>query len=186
MDVAVAAKSDAARFLSVKDVVVRFGGICALNGISFEMRRGDILGLIGPNGAGKTTLFNCLSRLYQPSSGSIVFLGHDILKVPASRIAGHGIGRTFQNVASFAHLSVLDNIRIGAHSRSSGNFVFDAIRLPWSRRTEKEIDAIADELVDTLDLRDVAEPPRAGAPLCRAEKGGAGARAGHRAATASA
>jgi branched-chain amino acid transport system ATP-binding protein len=163
MVVVVATEGD--QFLSVENVVVRFGGICALNGISFEMRRGEILGLIGPNGAGKTTLFNCLNRLYQPSSGNIVFVGHSILQVPASKIAGCGIGRTFQNVASFANLTVFDNIRIGAHSRSGGNFILDAMRTPGSRRTEKEIDEIAGDLVDDLDLGDVAHRPVQGLPF---------------------
>jgi branched-chain amino acid transport system ATP-binding protein len=153
---AVAGNGEARQFLSIEDVVVRFGGIHALNRVSFEMRRGEILGVIGPNGAGKTTLFNCLSRLYRPSAGRIVFLGRNILTMPACRIAGWGIGRTFQNVASFAGLTVLDNIRIGAHSRVGGNFVGDALRLPSSRRAEKEIDEIARALVDDLDLSDVA------------------------------
>src|SRR4051812_34748987 len=87
--------------LSVRDITVTFGGIVALNGISFDMQEGQILGLIGPNGAGKTTLFNCLSRLYQPSRGDITMNGVSILKRPAHRIAEIGIGRTFQNVSLF-------------------------------------------------------------------------------------
>jgi branched-chain amino acid transport system ATP-binding protein len=165
MDAAVAAEGEAQPFLSIRDVVVRFGGICALNGVSFEMRRGEILGLIGPNGAGKTTLFNCLSRLYAPSSGSIVFRCRNVLQTPASRIAGSGIGRTFQNVASFANLTALDNIRIGAHSRFGGNFVGDALRLRGSRHTEREIDAIAGALVDDLELGEVALTPVRGLPF---------------------
>ena len=87
--------------LAVRDVSVVFGGIVALNGVSFDMHQGQILGLIGPNGAGKTTLFNCLSRLYQPSSGDILMEGTSILSRPPHRIAEIGIGRTFQNVALF-------------------------------------------------------------------------------------
>lgn len=109
--------------LAVRDVSVVFGGIVALNGVSFDMQRGQILGLIGPNGAGKTTLFNCLSRLYQPSSGDILMEGRSILSRPAYKIAEIGIGRTFQNVALFANLSVLDNVRIGAHSHTSSDIV---------------------------------------------------------------
>jgi branched-chain amino acid transport system ATP-binding protein len=156
MDGAVAANGDAAQFLSIQDVVVRFGGILALNGIGFEMRRGEILGLIGPNGAGKTTLFNCLSRLYTPTSGSISFLGHNVLDLPVNQIAGYGIGRTFQNVASFANLTVLDSVRIGAHANRRGNLVSDALRLPGSRRNEQAIDEIAWELIDYLTLGDMA------------------------------
>jgi len=99
--------------LAVRDVSVVFGGIIALNGVSFDMQQGQILGLIGPNGAGKTTLFNCLSRLYQPSAGDILMEGKSILRRPPHRIAEIGIGRTFQNVALFPNLSVLDNVRVG-------------------------------------------------------------------------
>src|SRR5579862_8316085 len=122
--------------LAVRDVSVVFGGIIALNGVSFDMQRGQILGLIGPNGAGKTTLFNCLSRLYQPSSGDILMEGVSILKRPPHRIAEIGIGRTFQNVALFSNLSVFDNVRIGADSKPSSDVVSDALRLPGIRRAE--------------------------------------------------
>jgi branched-chain amino acid transport system ATP-binding protein len=149
----------------VRDVAVRFGGIVALDGISFELPEGQILGLIGPNGAGKTTLFNCLSRLYTPSSGDILFEGRSILGRSAHRIAEIGIGRTFQNVALFPHLSVLDNIMIGAHSRSRSDFVSDALRLPWVRRGEVELERAARGLADDLELRGVAHQPVAGLPF---------------------
>src|SRR5579864_6810110 len=125
--------------LAVRDVSVVFGGIVALNGVSFDMQRGQILGLIGPNGAGKTTLFNCLSRLYQPSSGDILLEGASILKRAPHRIAEIGIGRTFQNVALFSNLSVLDNVRIGAHAKTTGDIVSDCLRLPGTRRAEAEL-----------------------------------------------
>ena len=112
--------------LAVRDVSVVFGGIIALNGVSFNMHKGAILGLIGPNGAGKTTLFNCLSRLYQPSSGDILMEGSSILTRPAHKIAEIGIGRTFQNVALFPRLTVRQNVMVGAHTRTTGNFVRDA------------------------------------------------------------
>ena len=102
-----------APLLTVRDVSVVFGGIVALNGVSFDMKKGQILGLIGPNGAGKTTLFNCLSRLYQPSQGEILMEGTSILQYQPQKIAEVGIGRTFQNVALFPRLTVRDNIRIG-------------------------------------------------------------------------
>src|SRR5580658_10196944 len=116
--------------LAVCDVSVVFGGIIALNGVSFDLHQGQILGLIGPNGAGKTTLFNCLSRLYQPSAGDILMDGASTLKRPPHRIAEIGIGRTFQNVALFSNLSVLDNVRIGAHARTRSDIVSDALKLP--------------------------------------------------------
>jgi branched-chain amino acid transport system ATP-binding protein len=151
--------------LSVRDVCVTFGGIVALNGVSFDLRRGHILGLIGPNGAGKTTLFNCLSRLYQPSKGDILLEGRTILKQPPHRIPDIGIGRTFQNVALFNNLSVLDNIRIGAHSRTRSDAVSDMLQLPWVRREEKALDKRAREIADYLDLLDVADKPVTGLPF---------------------
>lgn len=155
----------AAPILSVRDVAVRFGGIVALAGISFDIFRGEILGLIGPNGAGKTTLFNCLSRLYTPTSGEINYAGVSILSKPAYRMADLGIGRTFQNVASFSRLSVLDNVRIGAHSKSRGDMLSAALRLPWIRREEAKTDAVAWELIDFLGLGRCAHAPVAGLPF---------------------
>src|SRR5580693_4802035 len=144
--------------LAVRDVSVVFGGIIALNGVSFDMHQGQILGLIGPNGAGKTTLFNCLSRLYQPSSGDILMDGSSILTRPAHRIAEFGIGRTFQNVALFQNLSVLDNVRVGTHSRTNSDIVSDALKLPWVRRGEAEMNKKVHEILGYLDLESVAHP----------------------------
>ena len=151
--------------LAVRDVSVVFGGIVALNGVSFDMRRGEILGLIGPNGAGKTTLFNCLSRLYQPSSGDILLEGVSILKRPPHRIAEIGIGRTFQNVALFPNLSVLDNVRVGAHSRSSSDIISDSLRLPWVRSGEAEVNKKVREILAYLDLEGVAHSIVSGLPF---------------------
>src|SRR5258708_15714273 len=109
--------------LAVRDVSVVFGGIVALNGVSFDMHQGQILGLIGPNGAGKTTLFNCLSRLYQPSAGDILMDGESILPRPPHRIAEIGIGRPFQNVALFANLSLLANLTSCTPSRPNSDTI---------------------------------------------------------------
>jgi branched-chain amino acid transport system ATP-binding protein len=151
--------------LAVRDVSVVFGGIVALNGISFDMHYGQILGLIGPNGAGKTTLFNCLSRLYQPSSGDILMDGASILKRPPHRIAEIGIGRTFQNVALFPNLSVLDNVRVGTHSRTSSDIISDSIRLAWVRRGETAVNKKVHEILGYLDLESVAHKPVSGLPF---------------------
>ena len=129
--------SSASALLSVRNVSVRFGGIVALDGVSFDVAPGRIAGLIGPNGAGKTTLFNCLSRLYVPNEGDILFEGRSILRQPRHVIPQLGIGRTFQNVALFDHMSVLDNIKVGCHSRTSTGFVTNALRLP--RREPEEL-----------------------------------------------
>jgi branched-chain amino acid transport system ATP-binding protein len=151
--------------LSVRDVSVVFGGIVALNGVSFDMHHGQILGLIGPNGAGKTTLFNCLSRLYQPSSGDILMEGVSILKRRPHRIAEIGIGRTFQNVALFPNLSVLDNVRIGTHARTSSDIISDSLRLAWVRRGESAMNDKVKDIVAYLDLDGVAHKIVSGLPF---------------------
>jgi branched-chain amino acid transport system ATP-binding protein len=151
--------------LAVRNVSVVFGGIVALNGVSFDMKKGHILGLIGPNGAGKTTLFNCLSRLYQPSKGYIFLEGESILRRPAHRIAEVGIGRTFQNVALFPNLSVLDNVRVGTHAKTNSDIVSDSLKLNNVRRTEAEINERVHEILGYLDLHDVAHTVVAGLPF---------------------
>lgn len=153
------------KVIEVRDVTVRFGGIVALNKVSFDIREGEILGLIGPNGAGKTTLFNCLSRLYTPTDGDVLFEGASILPLAAHKIAGLGIGRTFQNVALFANLTVRDNIRIGVHCASEGDLITDAFRFGRAGRERRRIDAKAQELIDWLNLNEVAERPAAGLPF---------------------
>jgi len=151
--------------LEIRDIAVRFGGIVALDGVSFAVEEGQILGLIGPNGAGKTTLFNCVSRLYTPNRGDILFEGRSMLARPPHRIAEIGIGRTFQNLALFAPQSVLDNVRLGGHAHSRSDFVSDALRLPWVRRQEAALTETAWSLLHMLELQDVALRPAAGLPL---------------------
>jgi branched-chain amino acid transport system ATP-binding protein len=151
--------------LAVRDVSVVFGGIIALNGVSFDMHEGQILGLIGPNGAGKTTLFNCLSRLYQPSKGDILFEGKTILDKPAHKICDVGIGRTFQNVALFQNLTVADNIRIGAHAHTKSDLVSDMLRLPWVRSQEHALNEMVGEIVNYLDLQAVQDQLVSGLPF---------------------
>lgn len=151
--------------LEVRDVAVHFGGIIALDGISFDMHRGVIQGLIGPNGAGKTTLFNCLSRLYIPTSGDILFEGSSIMRSAPHKIADIGIGRTFQNLALFRTMSVLDNVMVGGHCQSSSDFISNALRLPWVGREEAMLRDHAWELIDYLGLADVAHMPVGGLPF---------------------
>ena len=142
--------------LAVKNVGVHFGGIIALDGISFDLPEGMLLGLIGPNGAGKTTLFNCLSRLYTPAKGDILFNGRSILGQAAHKITDIGIARTFQNLALFPRMTVFDNVRVGGHRKSRSDFLSDSLRLPWVRRQEDELARNAEELIDYFDLRDYA------------------------------
>jgi branched-chain amino acid transport system ATP-binding protein len=128
---------------------VEFGGIVALADLSFAVKEQHICALIGPNGAGKTTLFNCVSRLYEPTSGRITFDGHDLLAMPAHRIAGLGIARTFQNLALFPALSVVENVLVGAHARSGSSM---------KRRRE------ATDILERLSLAHLAERPAVGLP----------------------
>jgi len=143
--------------LEVRDVAVRFGGIVALDGVSFDVEAGRIVGLIGPNGAGKTTLFNCLSRLYECDRGEIVFAGAPLLALPRDRVAGLGIGRTFQNVALFPSMTVRDNVMLGGHCRGRSGFFANALRLPGVAHEERRTLASANELLELLSLEAVAD-----------------------------
>jgi len=135
---------------------VRFGGIVALDGVSLEVYAGEIVGLIGPNGAGKTTLFNCLSRLYDYERGSIVFDGRSLQNLPRYRIAELGIGRTFQNLALFNSMSVVQNVLIGGHCRTRGGFLVNALRLPIVAREELRLQRETHRLIELLDLASVS------------------------------
>src|SRR5450631_4907738 len=125
--------------LSVEGVSVRFGGVTALDDVRFRVARGQICGLIGPNGAGKTTLFNCISRLYHPSAGSILFDGRPLASCAGYELASLGIARTFQNVALFSTMTVRENVCVGAHAIARGGFLANALAMPAARREEVEI-----------------------------------------------
>jgi branched-chain amino acid transport system ATP-binding protein len=143
--------------LSVRDLGIHFGGVTALGGVSFEVGLGQIVGLIGPNGAGKTTLFNCISRLYTPQSGSIRLEERELLSLKPHEIIRLGIARTFQNVALFARMSVLDNVLVGDHTRIAANPVQSALRLPSASRAEREARQRALAALDVVGLRGAAE-----------------------------
>lgn len=133
--------------LNVEDLTIRFGGVTALSEVSFEIAEGRITGLIGPNGAGKTTCFNCITRLYQPTSGRIAFEGADLLGVPAHRIAQHGIARTFQNLELFRTMTVLDNVIVGLGAR------------PRNGKAERAGAREAREILAYVGLADAAGEP---------------------------
>ena len=132
--------------LRITGVKMRFGGVVALGGVSFDVARGQIRGLIGPNGSGKTTLFNCISGIYRFMEGDILFEGKSLANVPRHEMANIGLGRTFQNVALFRPLSVRDNILVGAHHLAKSGFIANALRLPSVRRE----DAAAQKRLDDL------------------------------------
>jgi branched-chain amino acid transport system ATP-binding protein len=145
--------------LLVENVSVRFGGIVALDRVSFAVERGHIVGFIGPNGAGKTTMFNCLSRLYAFSEGRIAFEGRSLLETPPHGIAALGIGRTFQNLALFRTMSVRQNVLLGGHARARSGYVANALRLPSVRREEVRLGSAVDRLLALLDLGALADVP---------------------------
>lgn len=131
----------------------------ALEDISFSVGEGEICGLIGPNGAGKTTLFNCLSRLQLPSRGCIYFGDKNILSLPTHRVTELGIGRTFQNLALFGTMSVLQNVMIGGHCRSRGGYFSHALRLPFVAVEEARLRKSVASILERLGLKGVAEAP---------------------------
>ena len=142
--------------LSIRDLSIRFGGVNALDHVSFDVSAGQIVGLIGPNGAGKTSLFNCISRLYQPSAGSIFVDGHDLLRLRPHQVIRLGIARTFQNVALFGRMNVLDNVLVGEHTRIASDSFTSALRLRGARRSEREAVDRAFHALDIVDMRQYA------------------------------
>src|SRR5215470_5373793 len=138
--------------LSVRNVTRRFGGIVAIDDVSLDVERGQIVGLIGPNGAGKTTLFNVITRLYRPDSGELEFEGRSLLGTPPHRIVRRGIARTFQNVELFRTMTVLDNVLVGAHTRTR----------PFRHSS---IERRAREVLDYVGIAEVAGRPAAGLPF---------------------
>ena len=159
------APHDTGPLLRVTDVVMRFGGIVALGGVSFDVERGQICGLIGPNGSGKTTMFNCISGFYRYAQGDILFEGKSITGQKRHRMVDFGIGRTFQNVALFNSMTVRDNLLVGAHHRGRSGYFANALRLPITRSEEAVAHEGMDELLDLLDLRAVADTPAGGLPF---------------------
>ena len=133
-------------FLDVQGVTVRFGGLTAVNDLSFQVEQGTIHALIGPNGAGKSTTFNCISRYYQPNTGRIVLDGQDLSQARPERMAGFGVARTFQNLELFGDLSVYENVLLGCHSHSAGTLG----RL--LRRPGGEIRDLVDSLIERVGL----------------------------------
>lgn len=149
--------------LEVDNVSVRFGGIVALDGLTFSIEPQQILGLIGPNGAGKTTMFNVISRVYQPSAGTIRFDGQDMLTVRADQICRHGIARTFQNLALWPALTVLENVMVGAHTQGAAGFLRSAFRF-GTKREEQTLAKRGYEILEELGLESIAFQRAAGLP----------------------
>ena len=150
--------------LSVTDLAIHFGGLKAVDGLSFEVKEGEIFTIIGPNGAGKTTVFNLLSRIYAPTYGDMVFQGQSLLSTPAHGIAARGIARTFQNIELFDHATVLQNLLVGRTRHSRTSFVEDLLFFPHVKQAERAHRRAVEEIIDFLELAPYRDQMVAGLP----------------------
>ena len=151
--------------LKIEGLTIRFGGIVALDGVSFSTEQGQIMGVIGPNGAGKTTVFNCITRIYEADSGAITFEGGNLRRLSPHQVIGAGVARTFQNLELFASMTVLDNLLVGQHSTTRANPIECAFRLPRARMEERQARLRANEVLEFLELQQYGETVVAGLPF---------------------
>lgn len=151
--------------LEVKSLTQRFGGITALEDISFSVNKGDITGVIGPNGAGKTTLFNIVTGIYTQTSGSVILEGADISSLPAEKLASRGLVRTFQNIELFGNMTVLENVMLGLHTGSSCGLLSCMFKMPWHLKEEKEIRAKAQQWLEYCGIADLADQQASNLPF---------------------
>jgi branched-chain amino acid transport system ATP-binding protein len=140
-------------FFAAENLEINFGGIKALDGVSFTVEQGQVFTIIGPNGAGKTTIFNLISRIYDPTGGRLVFAGEDVTRVPPHEIARRGIARTFQNIELFEHATVLQNLLLGRHAHRGSRFLQELFFLPGVRRQELAHREKVEAVIDFLDLQ---------------------------------
>ena len=155
----------AAPLLQVEGVTLAFGGVRALGGVTFEVQPRSITAVIGPNGAGKTSLFNTISGFYRPNAGAIRFKGQDITRVPAPQRAKLGLGRSFQNIALFRGMTVLDNIKLGRHAHLKTNVLDALFYMGRARREEAELRAdIEERIIDFLEIDHIRHAPVSALP----------------------
>lgn len=138
--------------LKIENLTIRFGGLTAVDKLDLELRQGEILALIGPNGAGKSTVFNLITGIYKPTEGSIQFAGESIAGHPTYQIAKKGIARTFQTIRLFSELSILDNVKIGAHGQGRAGLVEIFSQWPGMKREERELTAMSMAALEFMDL----------------------------------
>ncbi|WP_340150617.1 ABC transporter ATP-binding protein [uncultured Sneathiella sp.] len=136
-----------------ENLAINFGGVKAVDGVNFEIKKGECFTIIGPNGAGKTTIFNLISRIYDSTEGTMTFDGQDITKVPPHAIASLGIARTFQNIELFEHASVLQNLLVGRHCHSRTGMFSELLFLPSVRQAEVAHREKVEDIIDFLDLQ---------------------------------
>lgn len=145
--------------LEIKDITLRFGGVVALDNVSYEVQEGEIFSLIGPNGAGKTSMLNCISGLYRPASGSISFKGENITHLKPHKRASLGIARAFQNIELFPHLSVLDNLMLGRHVRMKTGVLSGGIYWGKAQKEEVEHRRKVEYVIDFLEIEHIRDLP---------------------------
>jgi branched-chain amino acid transport system ATP-binding protein len=138
---------------SAEGIAINFGGIKAVDGVTFSIEKGEVFTIIGPNGAGKTTIFNLMSRIYDATEGRLVLEGQDITRVPPHRVAALGIARTFQNIELFEHATLLQNLLLARHAHKRSNFLSEILFLPSTRRMEVEHREAVEKVIDFLDLQ---------------------------------
>ncbi len=151
-------------FFAVDGISLQFGGLKAVDNVSFDVAKGEIFTIIGPNGAGKTSIFNLISRLYNPTSGRLMFEDQDITEVPSHRIAKLGIARTFQNIELFENATMLANLLVGRHCHASTSLLSEMLFLPSVRRAEKAHRHKVEEVIEFLDLQAYRDKVIAGLP----------------------
>jgi branched-chain amino acid transport system ATP-binding protein len=148
----------------VDGITLKFGGLTAVDNVSFDVMPGEIFTIIGPNGAGKTSIFNLISRLYEPTSGKLFFEGQDITDVPPHKIAAMGIARTFQNIELFDNATLLQNLLVGRHCHSKTQLWQEILFLPNVKKAEREHRRFAEEIIEFLDLQAYRDKLIAGLP----------------------
>jgi len=151
--------------LEVRDLSVRFGGVVALDRVSFAVDDGELVALIGPNGAGKTTLFNVITRVYRPASGSVLIDGKPVLSIRPHEVIRHGLARTFQNLALFRSMTVLENVLVGDHTRTRSGWVQASVPMPGAMAAESASAKRAMEMLDFVGLAREARVPVAALPF---------------------
>jgi len=157
------------KILKVENLSISFGGLKAVDQVSFEVEKNSIYGLIGPNGAGKTTIFNCISRFYTPDEGKVLFTSKEgkeinLIDYKVEEVIGKGLARTFQNVELFKMMTVLENITVGLHREIKGNILFEGFKLPSIGREEAKAKGKAKEILRFLGIEEIADQPAAAQP----------------------
>ncbi|NOD29577.1 MULTISPECIES: ABC transporter ATP-binding protein [Ruegeria] len=150
--------------LEFENVTLKFGGLTAVDDLSFDVREGEVFAIVGPNGAGKSTVFNLISRFYDPVDGAIRYDGHDLLRVKPSGVAAYGVARTFQNIELFEHATVLQNLLVGRHRHRRTNLISEILFTPSAKRQELENRDKVERIIDFLDLQAYRDKMISGLP----------------------